>query len=779
VRQIILKAVRQKIGFSPLKKRSPNFNSRNRRFFAAIFLSILLCPLMALAQLPGGESSPTDETLFIEALALAESGKVEQAFGKFVKVSEQESPLAESALYEAMEMAAELGNTVEAGQIAHRFLNSFPYSVFRFSAGIHHAEALVEEGAGDKALEIVDKELLSTPEDPPGDLTLLRARALFAAERYDEALDAAGLVAYRSFKWRRSRRAVALIGQIKEASGLKSKPPTRKEMVELFEYYFDKGWFVSAGSAADKAARLYPGSNEAWRLARRKVGCLVYRNRWKTAKKLLKKVAKNKTKSKETRAYELVYSTRVGSRAKRGFSVRIKALQAAAKMAKGTRAEAEARFTMGKFFYEADNFTEAAKHYRAAALLAGGGWLAETASWKAGFALHLAGEDAEAAKVLSQLYADDPADRDADKYLYWWARTAEGAGDKDRAEEIYLQIVWDYPRTYYGLAAELRLEIMGYPDFRAQRALEEKIMQLTHAVRLGIPTLQPLGFGDDAPDIDEARDRMILEHYASHGPTAVRGAMRTVIALLDAGESGRAVKYVSIIEKQLGSDPAALYYVSVAYFLCGRELRAIVAVDAAARKIRSRELIDPYQLTARRIFPLLYFDMITEAAQEKDLDPYLVISLIKQESAFQVQSHSWAGARGLMQVIPSTGRYIARKRGIKKKFNLFDPKTSLDFGTWYFARACNGTKGDVPRTLAGYNAGPGRATRWWKENQGRSYDEVIERIPFNETRHYVKIILRNWEMYQRLYLDKELFPERENVFAILPRVVENVEYYDD
>ena len=173
-------------------------------------------------------------------------------------------------------------------------------------------------------------------------------------------------------------------------------------------------------------------------------------------------------------------------------------------------------------------------------------------------------------------------------------------------------------------------------------------------------------------------------------------------------------------------------------------------------------------------------DEIRRQAEAAGLDWRLVAALIYQESRFYPNALSKADARGLMQVIPSTGRYIARKRGIKKKYNLFDTETSVDFGTWYFARAFHGTAGDVPRSLAGYNAGPGRATKWWAANVGRTYDEVIERIPFDETRYYVKIILRNWEMYQRLYADREIPPGRENVFALLPRTVEQEpEYRDD
>jgi len=150
-----------------------------------------------------------------------------------------------------------------------------------------------------------------------------------------------------------------------------------------------------------------------------------------------------------------------------------------------------------------------------------------------------------------------------------------------------------------------------------------------------------------------------------------------------------------------------------------------------------------------------------------------VLAVIKQESAFQIAAKSWVGARGLMQVMPGTGAYIARKRKIKgfSTKSLFKPEVSVDFGCWLLADLKQKTDGDLPAMLSGYNAGYGRPLRWWPLHDGRSYDELVELIPFAETEGYVKAIMRNYEMYLRLYNDRRDHPPRPSLFYGLTKPV--------
>jgi soluble lytic murein transglycosylase len=152
------------------------------------------------------------------------------------------------------------------------------------------------------------------------------------------------------------------------------------------------------------------------------------------------------------------------------------------------------------------------------------------------------------------------------------------------------------------------------------------------------------------------------------------------------------------------------------------------------------------------LFPMRYDQELLAAAREDALDPALVAALILQESSYDAAALSRAGARGLMQVMPATGRRIARAKGVRfKRTALNDPETSLDFGTHYLRQMSERYGGAVERVLAAYNAGPHRVDAWTRERGDQTAEEFIETIPFTETRNYVMIVLANREQYRRLY----------------------------
>lgn len=154
----------------------------------------------------------------------------------------------------------------------------------------------------------------------------------------------------------------------------------------------------------------------------------------------------------------------------------------------------------------------------------------------------------------------------------------------------------------------------------------------------------------------------------------------------------------------------------------------------------------------RIIFPLAYWDLIREYSKARGLDPYLVSALIGQESAFDAGVKSRADAYGLMQILPSTGRRLARSEGIKRfrTSMLVDPRTNVRLGTRYFAGLID-RFGDVHLALAGYNAGESRVVRWTSEKPSLPDDEFIDDIPFPETQTYVKKIVGTTHDYRQLY----------------------------
>jgi soluble lytic murein transglycosylase len=153
------------------------------------------------------------------------------------------------------------------------------------------------------------------------------------------------------------------------------------------------------------------------------------------------------------------------------------------------------------------------------------------------------------------------------------------------------------------------------------------------------------------------------------------------------------------------------------------------------------------------LFPLPYRSDLLRTAQERDLDPYLLAGLIRQESEFNPQAVSRAKAYGLTQIRPATGRQFARKAGVSKVTTrvLYQPAANLKIGSSILRSMLDQQGGKVEQTLAAYNAGPHKVVEWMGWGTYREPAEFVESIPFTETRDYVQAVLRNAEMYRRLY----------------------------
>lgn len=154
-----------------------------------------------------------------------------------------------------------------------------------------------------------------------------------------------------------------------------------------------------------------------------------------------------------------------------------------------------------------------------------------------------------------------------------------------------------------------------------------------------------------------------------------------------------------------------------------------------------------------RAYPTPYKDLVTQYCAEHNVDPFLVTALMRVESRFRPHVVSEKGARGLMQVMPDTARWVAQELGMDR-FDpemLHDPRINLRIGTWYLASLEREFGGDKVIVLAAYNAGRGNVRKWLDTARWTGRIEEIDRIPFPETRDYVRKVLRFYETYVRVY----------------------------
>lgn len=158
----------------------------------------------------------------------------------------------------------------------------------------------------------------------------------------------------------------------------------------------------------------------------------------------------------------------------------------------------------------------------------------------------------------------------------------------------------------------------------------------------------------------------------------------------------------------------------------------------------------------RSVYPLYHYEDIALNASRYKVDPFLVAAVIREESKFNPEAVSNRGARGLMQIMPDTGRWAAQQMGLEGfgEEMLFDPRVNIQIGTWYLSSLSKEFEGQVPVIIAAYNGGRGNVSTWLRTGIWDGTYEGRGDIPYTETRAFVEKVLDSLESYRRLYIQR-------------------------
>lgn len=379
---------------------------------------------------------------------------------------------------------------------------------------------------------------------------------------------------------------------------------------------------------------------------------------------------------------------------------------------------AEALFSSGNMYMLRRDYPQAVTYYSELAARFPTSKNAAAAHWRAGWLSYRQGQYAEAARLFDEQIKLYPTATETVSALYWRGRLYESLDQKPAlAAANYRTIVRAYQHFFYAQMARLRLTGLG-------DAPPAVVPQLDQFQAPPIPVLEE-SFPTESVHLAKAR------------------------LLANAGLN-------EYIAQEIQADPASSSWSALA------EAQIYASYGEPYRAMRALKRALPYAATSsikaiplsywRILFPEPWWDTIKAESAKNGLDPYLVASLIRQESEFDPTVVSYANAWGLMQLLPGVGKSMAKEEGISHfdTYQLLDPATNIRLGTRYLRQMMEKFGGVQEYALAAYNAGDSRVVDWQSAGPYHGMDEFVESIPFTQTREYVESILRNEETYRAI-----------------------------
>ena len=641
---------------------------------------------------------------------------------------------------------AQANRRVEARAAYEQLARSHPSSPRARDASLRNAELALQDKQA-AAVPLLLKKLADEDD---------AAALLLTAQAYEQQGDTArALAAYRRLHFYapasdQSADAAAALTRLARSAA----PGSPDEARERADRLYAAGRYTDAAAAYGAALGAFPASVAA-PAARLRHGLSLYNAGAARTAEAVSVLNSVPASAGDARAEALYHLAQAYARQRQWAQARA----ATDEMRRSFQAHAltkRALTAVGLAAKEAKNTVEATNSFRTAVTAYPAAAEVAQAQFELAWAAHEARDFQESSRLLVEHLADY-ADKNTDnrgRAGYWAGRDLERAGRTREARTIYEAMQQRYDANWYGSLARQRLEQMPRPGTTSGNGTSDNAQRgqiseetLGRAVRnLGRVVVAEEGAGPEADAVLQRADELDavgLDDFA--------------LAELDAPLAA------APRSPRLNLAKARVYRSQ------GNNLQALVTLqksypDYSQMKPEemSREAWDVF-------YPLEHWEIIKREAKAKNLDPYRVAGLIRQESVFNPRASSSANAYGLMQLLLETAQRTARKYGYASPSSpqeLFNPRLNIQLGTAYLRDQLD-RFGRIEYVAAAYNAGPGRAARWVNELP-RELDEWAEAVPFKETRGYVQGVVRNTLQYQRLYDEQGRFRAEVGARVVQP-----------
>ena len=380
----------------------------------------------------------------------------------------------------------------------------------------------------------------------------------------------------------------------------------------------------------------------------------------------------------------------------------------------------EALYSGGNMYLLTHDSAQAIYHYKLLVERFPNSIYAPSSHWREAWLNYRLRDYPDAARLMDEQVTRYGAGIEAPSALYWRGRIYEDEEhDFAHAAAYYRSLIANYTNFYYGDLAKKRLAILGQqPDVPPTPALQA-------VRRVNVPDL--------------------LSVVPENDPHFIKAKLLANAALNE------------YIAPEIAASPGSSEWGALAqaeiYSSFGEYTRALQSMKHSGISFFSIPTSQVPMVYSKLIFPQPYWNDLVADSEKNGLDPYLVASLIRQESEFNAGAVSPAHAIGLMQLLPSVGKENAKKEGLKG-FNageLLNPSINLQLGTRNLKQVLDRFGGQPEYALAAYNAGDMPVRQWMAVGDYKDVPEFVESIPYSETREYVQAIMRNRELYRTLY----------------------------
>ena len=617
----------------------------------------------------------------------------------------------------------QLSRRTEARADYEKLARDYPSSMRAGHALRRDAEMLMEDNQA-AAVPVLLKELGAKND---------AAALLLIAKAYEQANDSTrALAAYRRIYFYSPASSESVEAQAKlSLLNSTTAPASSEEAITRADRLYEAKRYNDATSAYTDAFTRFPPTQTPQAQLRRGIAASNAK-RWPDAISALGSIPT----SADERAEALFYLTQAYAVSRQWDMARTTIAELRKSFPSSSFAP-RAMVRAGEIARDAKDTTQAASFFRDAMSAYPGAGEAAQAQFEIAWAAHEAKDYQQSSNLLTEhlaLYADKNTDNRG-RAGYWAARDSERAGKFAEARAIYEAMQARYKANWYGFLSEQRLTTM-----RNNGQLPQANFTPDSMIGRAVANLKTVTVAEETAG-DKENERVLKADQ-----------------LANIGITDWALEELAAASQVAPTSPRVNLVIARIYRANGQNL---LAFNQLKKSYPDYSQMKPEELTREEwdiFYPLNYWDIITEEAKARRLDPHQVAGLIRQESVFDPRATSPAKAYGLMQLLIPTGASLARKYGIDRQVtveSLYEPRLNIQLGTAYMRDQFD-KFGRIEYVAIAYNAGPGRVPQW-RASLPLEMDEFAEAIPFKETRGYVQGVVRNTLQYERLYDDNGQF----------------------